>query len=405
MLSDLDPTDGSILSLVSVSVHGLAAGATSVTINGQAASLDNTGLFVSPQIALQEGDNTLQLVAEDAAGNRTLATLRLTRDTIPPTLTITEPAEGAFVSGAELTVIGTTSDPHLENVRVQGQTATLAGDTFRRDQVALTPGANTILVEARDAAGNTTRAERHVILDSEPPVIRFLESNLEVQEGARFSRAVAITVDVQDATATTTEIQLDGAPYVSGALISSEGTHTLAATATDAAGSRSSRSLTFEIDLSAPIPMHERVVPTDWVDYNGHTNDSRYMQITSEAGDKFMRLIGVDEAYLQSGRSYYTVESHLNFIAQSHAGDALDVTVQLLSHDAKRLHIFTVVRKVDTGAPVATAEHMMLHVDADAGKASPASAEIQAKLADIAAHHDLLPKPQQVGRHIGQART
>jgi carnitine 3-dehydrogenase len=160
-----------------------------------------------------------------------------------------------------------------------------------------------------------------------------------------------------------------------------------------------------EIDLSAPIPMHARIVPTDWVDYNGHTNDSRYMQITSEAGDKFMRLIGVDQPYLQSGRSYYTVESHLNFIAQSHAGDALDVTVQLLSHDAKRLHIFTVVRQVDTGAPVATAEHMMLHVDADAGKASPASAEIQAKLADIAAHHDLLPKPQQVGRHIGQART
>ena len=56
-----------------------------------------------------------------------------------------------------------------------------------------------------------------------------------------------------------------------------------------------------DIDVSGPIRIHERIVPNEWVDYNGHTNDSRYMQITSEAGDKFMRLIGVDEAYLQSG--------------------------------------------------------------------------------------------------------
>jgi carnitine 3-dehydrogenase len=127
------------------------------------------------------------------------------------------------------------------------------------------------------------------------------------------------------------------------------------------------------------------------------------MQITSEAGDRFMRLIGVDEPYLKSGRSYYTVESHLNFIAQSHAGDHLHVTVQLLSHDAKRLHIFTVVHREDS--VVAVAEHMMLHVDATAGKSSPASSEIQAKLAEIAAHHDVLPRPAQAGRSIGQPKT
>ena len=160
-----------------------------------------------------------------------------------------------------------------------------------------------------------------------------------------------------------------------------------------------------EPDLTAPLRLYERPVPTEWVDYNGHTNDSRYMQITSEAGDKFMRLIGVDEPYLQSGRSYYTVESHLNFIAQSHAGDHLYVTVQLLSHDAKRLHIFTIVHRGDDDTVVATAEHMMLHVDASAGKSSPASPAIQAVLADIAAHHDALPRSTNAGRSIGQPRA
>ena len=159
-----------------------------------------------------------------------------------------------------------------------------------------------------------------------------------------------------------------------------------------------------DVDVTGPIRIHQRSVPNEWVDYNGHTNDSRYMQITSEAGDKFMRLIGVDDAYLKSGGSYYTVESHLNFIAQSHAGDQLYVTAQLMSHDPKRFHIFTTVHRADDDSVVATAEHMMLHVDARAGKSSPAAAELQAKLAEIAAHHDLLPRPPQAGRAIAQHR-
>jgi carnitine 3-dehydrogenase len=160
-----------------------------------------------------------------------------------------------------------------------------------------------------------------------------------------------------------------------------------------------------DIDVSVPIHIHERVVPNEWVDYNGHTNDSRYMQISSEAGDKFMRLIGVDEAYLQAGCSYYTVESHLNFVAQSHAGDHLYVTTQLLGHDAKRFHLWVSVHQAADDSVVCTSEHMMIHVDTRAGKASPASDAVQSKLAEIAAQHDSLPRPAQAGRYIGAPRT
>lgn len=160
-----------------------------------------------------------------------------------------------------------------------------------------------------------------------------------------------------------------------------------------------------DIDLSGPIRIHERLVPNEWVDYNGHTNDSRYMQLSSEAGDRFMRLIGVDEAYLQSGGSYYTVESHLNFVAQSHAGDRLYVTAQLLSHDAKRFRLFISIHRADDDSVVATSEHMMLHVDARAGKASEAAPALQAKLAEIAGLHDRLPAPRHAGRGIGQPRA
>ncbi|MEP7204290.1 MAG: carnitine 3-dehydrogenase [Ilumatobacteraceae bacterium] len=158
------------------------------------------------------------------------------------------------------------------------------------------------------------------------------------------------------------------------------------------------------VDLSVPIRTLDLAIPPDWVDYNGHTNDSRYMQLSSQGGDRFLRLIGIDQPYLDSGRSYFTVESHVNYVAQSRAGDQVYVTVQLLSHDAKRLRIFTTMNLIDDDSTIATAEHMLLHVDAHVGKASPASTEIMAKLEEIAAHHDKLPHPANAGRSVGQPK-
>ena len=63
---------------------------------------------------------------------------------------------------------------------------------------------------------------------------------------------------------------------------------------------------------ATPLTLVQRIVPTEWVDYNGHTNDSRYLSSPADAVDAFMRLIGVDEAYLTGGHSYFTVESHLH---------------------------------------------------------------------------------------------
>jgi carnitine 3-dehydrogenase len=159
-----------------------------------------------------------------------------------------------------------------------------------------------------------------------------------------------------------------------------------------------------EPDLTQPLRLHEVTVPTEWVDYNGHMNDSRYMQLSSEGGDRFLRFIGMDAAYLDSGRSFFTVESHVNYLAQARAGDHLYVTVQLLSHDDKRLRLFTAMRRADDDSLVATAEHMMLHVDTVHDRAAPADPTILARLADIAAHHGDLDVPRQAGRGIGQPR-
>ncbi|MFZ4717838.1 MAG: carnitine 3-dehydrogenase [Ilumatobacteraceae bacterium] len=155
-------------------------------------------------------------------------------------------------------------------------------------------------------------------------------------------------------------------------------------------------------DLAAPLRLHEVRVPTDWVDYNGHMNDSRYFQLSSETIDRFLRLIGMDDAYLAGGHSWFTVESHVNFAAQARAGEPLSCTVQLMEHGPKKMRVFTVMQRDSDGTVVATAEHMLLHVDTRIDKAVPASDEMIARLDEIGAHHAALPAPANAGRSIGQ---
>ena len=155
---------------------------------------------------------------------------------------------------------------------------------------------------------------------------------------------------------------------------------------------------------TGPMRLHDVQVPREWVDYNGHMNDSRYMQLSSETGDRFLRLIGMDGDYLAGGHSFFTVESHINYVAQARGGEHLYCTVQLISFDEKRMRLFTAMHRASDDTLVATAEHMMLHVDTRADKACPASATILANLAAIATHHAALAVPPQSGRHIGQGR-
>ena len=92
-------------------------------------------------------------------------------------------------------------------------------------------------------------------------------------------------------------------------------------------------------DGEAPA-LVEREVPPEWIDYNGHVHESRYLQLFGDASDALLGLLGVDGDYLARGGSYYTVETHLRHLGQARAGDRLTVTTQVLGADEKRLHVF-----------------------------------------------------------------
>ena len=91
--------------------------------------------------------------------------------------------------------------------------------------------------------------------------------------------------------------------------------------------------------IPAPLRLHETVVCQDWVDYNGHMSESAYLLVFGDSSDAFFRFFGVDEQYRASGRSLYTVETHLRNLREARLGDWLRLTLQVLGVDGKRLHI------------------------------------------------------------------
>ncbi|HTE59153.1 MAG TPA: carnitine 3-dehydrogenase, partial [Solirubrobacteraceae bacterium] len=123
----------------------------------------------------------------------------------------------------------------------------------------------------------------------------------------------------------------------------------------------------------APLRLHATVVAPDWIDYNGHAHESRYLQVFGDTTDALLRRIGLD---LDGGSSYFTVETHLSHLGQARAEERLHTTTQILGHDEKRLHVFHALYRTADDALLATAEQMLLHVDAGTDRVCPAAPEL-----------------------------
>ena len=148
-----------------------------------------------------------------------------------------------------------------------------------------------------------------------------------------------------------------------------------------------------------PLKLHHDTVKPEWVDYNNHLTESRYLQVFGDASDALFRYIGVDSDYHDSGYSYYTVETHINFVREATVDQLLQITTQLLGGDAKRIHLFHAMHAAD-GALLATTEQMLLHVDTAKGRACAARPDVLERLNRIIAAHANLPAPEQAGRSV-----
>jgi len=157
-------------------------------------------------------------------------------------------------------------------------------------------------------------------------------------------------------------------------------------------------------DQPGPTLVLTMQVRPEWIDYNGHMTESRYLEVFGDASDALFVRLGADAAYRATGRSFFTVETHLTHQLEMCVNESLYVTTQILAFDARRLHIFHRMHRGHDAALVATAEHMQLHVDTNTKRTVPIGPEVREQLERLAAAHATLSAPRERGRSIGLER-
>lgn len=149
-------------------------------------------------------------------------------------------------------------------------------------------------------------------------------------------------------------------------------------------------------DITKPLRTVERVIPIDWTDYNGHMNESRYGQVFSDAGDVVMNMIGADQAYIDGGLSYFTVENLIQFKNETHPSEAIFVTTQVLQAEGKKLRLYHEMYRGDGKGDsdlLCICNQLLIHVSLETRRSCEPGGEMAAKMKKLHDAQTKLAKP------------
>lgn len=130
-----------------------------------------------------------------------------------------------------------------------------------------------------------------------------------------------------------------------------------------------------------PMRSVSRVIPVDWTDYNGHMTENRYSQVFSDAADAFMEVIGADADYIAAGHSFFTAETSIKFLLETHAGENIHVDTRVTFAEGKKVKLAHELRRSSDDAVLATCDQFMLHVSLETRKSCPPLQKVAEQLA------------------------
>lgn len=143
----------------------------------------------------------------------------------------------------------------------------------------------------------------------------------------------------------------------------------------------------------------------DWIDYNEHLRDAFYLLIFSHATDALMDRIGLDEAgRAETGHTLFTLEAHINYLAQAKLGDLLEVRTQFIDRDQKRLHIVHNLHLEGRDEPLAVSEQMLMNIDFHAGRSCVFADAVDRHVSELFRQYQGAHHPGYCGRTIAIRR-
>lgn len=148
------PADGSAVQIDGVVVHGLTVAGALVSVNGEVVDVDNEGGF-QVVVALEPGENVIEVVARDSSGSRHQVTLTITSLVLPAQpffLLITKPETQSIVSQKDIVLAGRTSSGSI--VSVNGVSVPVDPLGIFSSTITLSDGPNIIDVLATSNEGD-----------------------------------------------------------------------------------------------------------------------------------------------------------------------------------------------------------------------------------------------------------
>lgn len=156
--------------------------------------------------------------------------------------------------------------------------------------------------------------------------------------------------------------------------------------------------MTTQDQKAAALRLWTGEVLPDWLDYNGHMTEHRYLQVFGESSDAIYGHIGVDFANAGAG-AYFTLSTHIWHRAECKVGTSLWSETEILGHDPRFIHLFHRLFDKD-GKLLAEGEHLVIHVQN--GKSCPAPAKMRETVAEIFEAQRSLPVPEGSGKVLAR---
>ncbi len=152
-----------------------------------------------------------------------------------------------------------------------------------------------------------------------------------------------------------------------------------------------------------PTVIYSTEIKPKWLDYNNHMNVAYYVLVFDLAFEKLLLSLGLgEEGAKTTGISTMALESHITYNQEVSLGQDVEIRMQLVDYDHKRMHLYLEMYVNGGGGYLAsTLEQISMCVDLDERRSASFPDEVMAKIQTLSQQQSHLERPGNIGRKIG----